>query len=95
MCMCTCLYVCVWGGFGLCVYGGQKRVPLEFQECGGIPGLLCEYLYPNSSLLVCTVRVLRHESSLQPPLPMYMESLLRFLSLLISLIFQRLFKIKV
>lgn len=87
MCMCTCL--CVWGGdLGLCVYGGQKRVPLEFQEFEGVPGLLCEYWYLNSSLLICTVRVLRHGSSLQPPLPMYMESLLWFLSSLISLIFQ-------
>lgn len=96
-CVCAHVYMCVWGGdLGLlCVYGGQKRVSLEFLECGRLPGLLCEYSYLNFSLLVCTVRVLRHESSLQPPLPMYMESLLRFLSFLISLIFQRLFKIKV
>lgn len=51
------MFICVWGGgnLGLCVYGGQKRAPLEFQEFEGIPGLLYEYWYANSSLLVCTV----------------------------------------
>lgn len=88
------MFICVWGGLGsMCIWRPEEGAI-------GIPGI-----WRNTWLVVWVLvsklqssrlhSVLRHESSLQPPLPMHMESLLRFISSLMSLIFQRLFKIKV